>query len=83
MASLQAGQPYEIYGLLQDGDLNVSGSVTPAKWATPIAFSFDFSSNSSTILMGMAMLLRSLRAVAMSLWWMLFRKNFLYGRIMW
>lgn len=52
MASLQAGQPYEIYGLLQDGDLNVSGSVTPAKWATPIAFSFDFSSNSSTILNG-------------------------------
>lgn len=47
-SALKVGTPYVLNGSLQDGVVNVTGSVSPAKWGSAVSLAFEFSEKGTT-----------------------------------
>lgn len=47
-SALKVGTPYVLNGSLQDGVVNVTGSVSPAKWGSAVSLAFKFSEKGTT-----------------------------------
>lgn len=48
LAPLKQGTPYSLNGILSNGNISVSGSVSPAAWGNPVNLDFSFSPDITT-----------------------------------